>query len=131
MFLATGGLGRRGPAEAHIIRDCLVAGGIDHSEILVEDRATDTLESAVYCDRILRQRKDVELLIPCSSGYHNPRCALLLRILGYRVRMVSVPSDCEFVGLRTWTLYVLKEILALPYDAMLLLAKRITNRGGL
>jgi uncharacterized SAM-binding protein YcdF (DUF218 family) len=125
MFVATGGVGRYGLAEAHIIRDRLVAGGVDPADILVEDRATDTLESVIYCDRILRGREDVELLVPCSSGYHNPRCGLLLRILGYRVRMARVPSDLRFLGGRTWMLYVLKEVLALPYDAMLLLIKRV------
>ena len=130
MFLATGGVGRYGPAEAHIIRDRLIAQGVDPGEIIIEDRATDTLESAIFCDRILRRRTDVALLVPCSSGYHNPRCALLLRILGYPVRAMRVPSDLGFVGMRSWTLYVAKEMLALPYDAALLLVKRIAGQAN-
>ena len=43
VFLATGGVGRSGPAEARVIHDLLVAAGAQEGEIVVEDQATDTL----------------------------------------------------------------------------------------
>ena len=126
IFLATGGVGRHGLAEAPM-RDRLIAGGVDPSAILVEDQATDTLESVIYCDRILRRRGDVAWVVPCTSGYHIPRCALLLRIVGYRVRRFPVPSDRRFLSPRRWAFYVAKEMLALPYDAALLVARRAVD----
>lgn len=120
MFLATGGVGRYGPAEASVIHDLLIAAGVPEQEIVIEDQATDTLQSVLLCHDILRGRKDVDLLVPCSSGYHNLRCALLFRMLGYRVRIGSMPSDLPHLGLVKWATYVLKEILALPYDTALL-----------
>jgi uncharacterized SAM-binding protein YcdF (DUF218 family) len=129
MFLATGGVGRHGPAEARVIRDLLVTAGIDPSEILLEDQASDTLQSVLFCHAILRLRDDAEVLTPCSSGYHNLRCALLFRMLGYQVRIGRMPPDLPHLGPRKWAAYVLKEFLALPCDAVLLLLRRAIMAG--
>ena len=86
----------------------------------VEDRATDTLQSVLFCDALLRQRDDIEYIVPCSSSYHNLRCAVLLRILGYPVRQGRMPPDLRHLGAWKWSRYVFKEMLALPYDATLL-----------
>ncbi|MEO8317090.1 MAG: YdcF family protein [Bradyrhizobium sp.] len=128
LFLATGGVGRYGPAEAQVIRNLLLAAGAQEQEILTEDRATDTLQSVLFCHAILRGRSDVDLLVPCSSGYHNFRCALLFRILGYSVRIGRMPPELAHLGLWRWSRYVVKEIVALPYDAALLLCRRLLNR---
>lgn len=72
----------------------------------------------------------MDLLVPCSSGYHNPRCALLFRLLGYRVRIGAMPPDLPHLGVLKWGTYVLKECLALPYDAVLLLCHIATRRKG-
>ena len=124
MFLATGGVGRYGPSEASVIRGLLIAAGIDPGHILIEDEAEDTLQSVLLCDRILRSRSDAELVIPCSSGYHNVRCALLFRMLGYRVEVHPMPKDRPHLPLWKWLLYVAKEAIALPYDAALLTLRR-------
>jgi uncharacterized SAM-binding protein YcdF (DUF218 family) len=128
VFLCTGGVGLHGPAEAIVARDLLIARGAGADEIVIEDRATDTLESVLLCDAILSARADAEYVVPCSSGYHLPRCILLLRLLGYAVRPGKMPPDRPYVALRQWLLYVAKEILATPYDAMLLLVKRPARR---
>ena len=128
LFLATGGVGRYGPAEAEIIRDLLVASGVEGREILLESQASDTLESVLFCDAILHRRDDIMLLVPCTSRYHIPRCALLLRLLGYRVRIGRMPADRRFLGWRKWSVCVLKECIALPWDALLLVLR--TRIGG-
>ncbi len=123
VFLATGGVGRYGTAEAHLSRKLLLAAGAEPQEILIEDQAADTLQSALFCDTILRLRGDVDQLVICTSTYHIPRCALLFSILGYPVRIGRMPSDLPHVGLRKWIVCVLKECLATPYDASLLLTR--------
>jgi uncharacterized SAM-binding protein YcdF (DUF218 family) len=127
IFLATGGVGRHFPAEAQVILDLLVARGIDPSKILIEDQATDTLESVVFCDEILR-RHGLHTIIVCSSGYHTPRCALLFRLLGYEVAMGRTQSDLPHLGWPRYLAYVLKEAIALPYDAALLLGRVVLRR---
>jgi uncharacterized SAM-binding protein YcdF (DUF218 family) len=128
MFLATGGVGRYGPAEAEVIRDLLIAQGAEPAEILIEDQAVDTLQSISLCDTILRRAGDVEQIVPCTSGFHIPRCASMLHILGYPVRVGGMPSDLPHVSRYRWALYVLKEILATPYDIILLLLKMNLTR---
>jgi uncharacterized SAM-binding protein YcdF (DUF218 family) len=120
MFLATGGIGRHGPAEAAVIRRLLLDGGARPHEILVEERAVDTLQSVLFCDEILRRQGQVDRIVPCTSNFHIPRCALLLRILGYPVRVVAMPADRPHVAITRWLIYVLKELIATPYDAGLL-----------
>jgi uncharacterized SAM-binding protein YcdF (DUF218 family) len=127
VFLATGGVGRYGPAEACVIHDLLVAAGAQEQEILIEDKAADTLQSVLFCHAILRSRNDVDLLVPCSSGYHNFRCALLFRMLGYRVRIGRMPAELSHLGPWKWGRYLFKEMLALPYDAALLLFRNTTR----
>src|ERR1019366_8269193 len=86
-FIPTGGVGRYGPAEAEVIQELLMRGGIRQEDITLEDRAQNTLESVEYCHAILSARSDVDIIVPCTSTYHIPRCAVLFRILGYKVRM--------------------------------------------
>ena len=124
MFLATGGVGRYGPAEALVSRDLLLRGGAADHEIVIEDRATDTLESVIFCHAMLRARGDADRIVPCTSRYHIPRCALLLRIVGHGVLTGAMPSDRPHVARGLLALYILKECLATPYDALLLLVKR-------
>jgi uncharacterized SAM-binding protein YcdF (DUF218 family) len=124
LFLATGGQGRFGAPEANVIRDLLMARGVQPDRILLEDQAHDTLESVRLCDAILRARGDVGLVVPCTSGYHLPRCALLFRLLGYPVRTWPMPGDRPHLGGFKWLRYVAKEVIALPYDAVLLMLRR-------
>lgn len=124
MFLATGGKGRHGPPEAQVIRDGLIAGGIEPSRILVECAARDTLESVRLCGRILRERGDCDRVIVCTSTYHQRRCALLLRLLGYRAVTPDVPNGWGRLKVRRYGVALLKEAIATPYDAGLLLLRR-------
>jgi uncharacterized SAM-binding protein YcdF (DUF218 family) len=128
MVIVTGGQGHNGPPEAKVMRYRLIAAGIPSEHIVVEDRARDTLESVVLCDAILRRHTDVNLVVPCTSGFHQPRCRALLRLAGWRVRLFRMPSDRPHVGPVRWAAYLAKEALALPYDAGLLVLRRILRR---
>ena len=123
-FLATGGRGRHGPPEAEVVRRELMAGGVDARRIIVERHARDTLESVRLCDRILRARGDCRRVIVCTSTYHQPRCAVLLRILGYEVVAPKVPNGWGRLTAARYVVALLKEIVATPYDASLLAAGR-------
>ena len=85
MIMPTGGTGTHGPAEAAVMKQALVDGGIPARRIVPECEGRDTLESILLCDRLLKKRGDCERIVVCTSRYHQPRCALLFRLLGYRV----------------------------------------------
>jgi uncharacterized SAM-binding protein YcdF (DUF218 family) len=120
-FMVTGGAGGFGPPEAHVMRDWLLAQGVPAARILVDDQSTDTLDSAVVCARLLKPVTD--RVIVCSSGYHNPRCAVLLRMLGFRTSVRPVPSDLPSLGLAKFVFQVCREVVALPWDVLLLLVR--------
>ena len=126
-FLVTGGVGRHGPAEAEVMRDLLVEQGIAPARIVLESEARDTLESVRYCARLLRARGDADRVVVCSSSYHNARCALLFRLAGFRSLARPTPSDRPHLGTAKWLRYVLKEFVATPWDAAILLALKIGN----
>jgi vancomycin permeability regulator SanA len=124
LLIPTGGIGPSGLTEAEAMQRDLLIAGIAPERIIPETQGRDTLESVRLCDAILRQRGDCRSVAICSSPFHQPRCALLFRLLGYRVARPPMPSDRGRVLLRKYARYVLKEIFATPYDALLLLLRR-------
>lgn len=127
-FIATGAVGRYGRAEAVVIRDLLMRDGIPKHDILLEDQARSTLDSVEFCDAILVRCTDVEAVVPCTSPYHIPRCALLFRLLGYKIQIASMPGDLPDLPLTKWLSYVIKEFAALPFDVLLLLLRHGVRR---
>ncbi len=119
-YLPTGAVGRHGPAEAQVMRDELLSLGVAPEQILLEETATDTLSSAVACAEILAERGVAEPVGVCSSGYHQFRCALLLRLSGVKTFCPSMPPDREALGSRRWLYYVVREVIGTPWDAALL-----------
>ena len=126
--IATGGVGRSGVVEARVIAEQLLACGIAEARILVEPRGRDTLESVRLCHRLMTARGDVARVLCCTSRFHQRRCALLFRLLGYRVRMPRMPDDPGRVGWLRHSRWIAKEVVATPYDALLLLGRRALGR---
>ena len=120
-YLPTGGTGPNGFIEADVMCRLLIAAGIAPDRITSERKARNTLESARLCDAIMRSEGNVAEVIICTSPYHILRCAVLLRLLGWKVRMVAMPSDAGAVRWRTLLWYWIRELIALPYDVALLL----------
>lgn len=124
LFIATGGLGAGGFIEADVIKLELIKVGIPEHRIIVEPAAVDTLQSVLNCHAILHSRRDVDLVIPCTSSYHVFRCGLLLSILGWRVGQIPIASEWGKLPLLKLVLFSLKECIATPYDVALLLWRR-------
>lgn len=129
MIMPTGGTGEHGPAEANVMKRVLVDAGISARRIIVEPCGRDTLESILLCDRLLKQRGDCGRVIVCTSRYHQPRCALLFRLLGWKVMSPRMASGTGRLRRRTYGRMIAREALALPYDAMLLLMRRPFSRA--
>jgi uncharacterized SAM-binding protein YcdF (DUF218 family) len=124
-FVVTGGVGRHGPAEAEVMRDILVEKGVDPSRIILESEADDTLSSIYFCKSILDTRRDVERVIVCSSPYHNPRCAILFRLVGIPAEIGEMPGDRPHLGWGKWLYFVAREFPATAWDIALVLSARL------
>jgi uncharacterized SAM-binding protein YcdF (DUF218 family) len=123
-YMPTGGRGASGHVEADVMRDMLIAAGVAPDAIVCERDARDTLDSARNCDAMLRAAGDAAAVIPCTSRYHRPRCALLFRLLGWTVKTVPMPGDAGILPWQKLLWYYVKELIALPYDVLLLLIGR-------
>lgn len=119
LFLPTGGVGRHGPAEAAVMAGLLREAGVPASRILTESTAHDTLASAGACAALLHGHAGP--VFAASSGYHLPRCLMLLRLAGIRARRCPPPPAAGRLAQR-W-LARLRELAALPVDLALGLVK--------
>jgi uncharacterized SAM-binding protein YcdF (DUF218 family) len=128
LFVPTGGVGRFGPSEASVMAKLLAAHGIPAGRILLEETGTDTLSSARAVVRLLRARKIVAPVFAATSGYHLPRCLVLLRVFGVPAHAAGPPfvpaASRWFMRCYWW----LRETAALPYDAVLALLLRLHGR---
>jgi uncharacterized SAM-binding protein YcdF (DUF218 family) len=123
-YLPSGGVGRHGPAEALVMRDILLELDVAPRRILLECEARDTLESVRLCTRILQRRGDVGQVQVSTSSYHRLRCALLFRLAGFDSSALPAASDRPHLGWGKWLRYVIKELMATPWDAAVLLLHR-------
>ena len=119
-YLPTGAIGRHPPSEARVMAALLAEMGVPPSQITLEETATDTLSSALACARLLAGESGP--VRACSSGYHLPRCVMLLRLAGIRAAPCPAPPQ------PAWAWYWrLREAAALPYDALLMVGRRIRS----
>lgn len=124
-FIVTGGQGRFGPTEALVMQSVLLEFGAVKQQILIEDKATDTMQSVFLCrDILLQQIALAKQIFVCSSSYHNYRCQLLFRMLGIKAQRAKMPSDRQALGIRKWLWYYFREMIAIPWDLMHILFLR-------
>ena len=124
IIMPTGAAGNHGPSEAKVIKDALIAEGVSRNRIVMELHGRDTLQSVQLCHNLIRRRGDCERIVCCTSGYHQPRCALLLRMLGYRVVVPAIPIKRGRLSRLALARLVMREIAAVPYDFLLLLGRK-------
>lgn len=120
-YVPTGGVGRFGPSEASVMASLLRASGVAAERIVLEETATNTISSARACARLLRARGHAGRVYAASSAYHLPRCVVLLRLAGLDVRACPPPRRAASTGFRRRWYWRLRELVALPVDAVLML----------
>ena len=128
LYVPTGARGRFGPAESAVMAALLRERGVSPERILEEPTGTDTLSSVLACLALLRARGHAAgPVFAATSGYHLPRCLLLLRLAGLTASPVP-PPEADPSWPRRWY-WRLREAPALPYDAALMLAARLRGRA--
>lgn len=128
LYIPTGAKGRHGPAEAAVMRERLVSHGVPADRVILEDTGTDTLSSIRAVRRLLLQlgpRGPVHL---ASSFYHLPRCLILARLAGLHAHACPPPPVPGTTSQWQRWYWRLREIPALPYDALLMIVLRLTGR---
>jgi uncharacterized SAM-binding protein YcdF (DUF218 family) len=122
------GAGRTEPSEAEVMRRLLLRRGIADENIMLEETAKDTLASVRAVRRLLRLQGIGGTVYAATSGFHLPRCLLLLRLAGLKTRPCPAPRGrATSKPWKQW-LWRAREVAALPYDAALLLWLRLLRR---
>jgi len=79
LLVVTGGVYRDTRTEAQILADYLLDLGVPQTHILIEDRATDTIENMQFCRKLLEDRfsgKPMRIAVVTSS-FHRYRATVL------------------------------------------------------
>jgi len=110
------------------MRRLLLDLGASEDQIVLEDSARSTRQSAIRCSAMLRDRRDVGAVVVCSSGYHVRRCRVLLRLSGVRTEGAVASRDAHRVGSLRYAWSWLREWIALPVDIAAMVG-RLPRRG--
>ena len=121
IYMPTGGQGRYGRPEADVMAELLRQEGVAAESIVEERTGVNTLRSALACARLIGGGAPAFV---ATSRYHMVRCVLLLRLAGIRARAGAMPEGpaSRFWRKRWW--WRLREVMAVPADAVVLLAMR-------
>ena len=119
-FIATGGVGRHGPAEAEVMAGLLRDAGISATRIIEDRQAGDTLESVVNVAGIVRTAPAAARIVVCTSAYHIPRCLILFRLAGLVATRAEMPADRPHLGLVKWIYMCARELPAILWDSFLM-----------
>ena len=122
-ILCSGAAGRIGPSEASVMARILAARGVSEARLVLDEASRDTLQSVVAAARFARARGGVHCVI-CSDRYHQPRIRLLLGALGVATAPGPLTPGRGGTSVRHWAHMRLREGVAIPYDLVLVLAKR-------
>jgi uncharacterized SAM-binding protein YcdF (DUF218 family) len=123
-FVPSGAVGKYGPSEASVMRDLLVSAGIDGARIILEDRSSSTVGSAVNCTRIIRHRYAGARVLVCTDLYHHARTRWLFRLAGVAVETPHMPGGFSAIYFRRWLYYIVREVFAIPVDTVWLVGHR-------
>ena len=100
--IVSGGMGAgETVTEAQAMRDWLVAQGIPEARVLMEPKATSTMENLSFSFDIIRERGDEPdgSVAIVSSAYHLYRAKLMARNMGVTAAGVAAPWGYFFVML--------------------------------
>lgn len=96
-LLVTGGAVTWRVSEAAVMRDLAVAAGVPADRIIIEDRARDTLENALFSAAMLRHRGWTEAVV-VTDAYHLPRALYTFRRFGVAVEGSAPPRTGDLAS---------------------------------
>ncbi len=131
LFVVSGAAAGDGPPEAMVMRQTLLEHGVPDNAIQLDTLSRDTLEQARRCAAILDGLPKPGRVVVCTSAFHQPRCRLLLGMLGFRTEGTPMPAERASIGTRGWLYYVLRECAATVWDTVLLAGLMAVGRGRL
>lgn len=113
-LVMSGGPTSAAGVEARVMGELAVAAGVDPAHVVLEGRALNTIQNALFCRPLLRRHGWRRILVVTDS-FHVPRTRYIFARLGLAVRVAGVrprhPSG-------QWWLAHLREVAALPWTVL-------------
>lgn len=128
IYIVCGGQGRYGPPEAEVMAELLMNRGVHPDYIVPDAESRNTFRSVLFAARLLQGQEGP--VYAATSGYHLPRCVLLLGLAGldaHRSPPAIGPASSRL--LRRWW-WRLREVPAIPVDGLLMLWFRYVRGIG-
>jgi uncharacterized SAM-binding protein YcdF (DUF218 family) len=124
VLIVSGGRMEHPPSEAEVMQRIAVEQGISKDNIVMENTARTTLDSAVACSRILR-RNGWSTAWLVTDRYHMIRSSILFRVCG--VKASGSPPQYREFGPRLWKWWYwhLREFLALQWSLVRVYIQKI------
>lgn len=104
-LVLSGGEVMHPPAEAEVMRRLALERGVRETAVVVEDRARNTFENALYSGSILRQR-GWQRVIVVTDGWHLRRALYAFHRLGLAASGSGVPRPDDIPRWRWWLAFV-------------------------
>ncbi len=99
LCIVSGGQGGNEPiSEALCMRDYLVSKGISADRIIMEDKATDTIENLRYSTALTEEKglSDYQMAV-ITSKFHTPRAQFLCSRMGIDAKFYGAPDSTPFM----------------------------------
>lgn len=112
VLVCAGGVGRHGPSEASVMREIALANGVNHHDILLEDKSINTRENIIFSTSIEAIQRARQLHI-VSDRIHLPRCRLYTALTRISVDFHGVPTPLSEEPLARYVYYRLYEVIGL------------------
>lgn len=103
-LVLSGGIVVHPPSEAEVMRHRAVARGVPEAAIVIEDRARNTFENALFTGRIMRER-GWEHIIVVTDAWHLDRALYAFRRLGLVASGAAVPRSPDISSWRWFRLF--------------------------
>lgn len=119
LYIVTGGRPRAGLSEAAVMKQLLIKAGVFKDQIICEDQATNTIQSIILCNTLLKELGFIKKQYPItlvSSAYHYPRCWWLMFLSGWRTSLAPAPLIAASRSLFKCWKRRLREIPAIIWD---------------
>lgn len=113
-FILSGGLGLHPPAEAKAMQQELLKRGIDPQSILLETRATNTVENLKYSKWIMNEQNFKSAIIVTDS-FHIKRALLIAEDLDIKAFGAPVRNSPLYTNQELRINYTLREVLAITW----------------
>ncbi len=123
-LVPSGGLGRHGPTEASVMAALFRDAGIDDNNILKEDAATTTFETAHYVQALFADQS-VERFFLVTDRYHLLRARLAFAAFGLPSASVNASGHPPASAQRQTAWQWLRELPGTAYYAWKCLAQRL------